>query len=134
MKVANSRVALIKEAIALEQQRSLLQAKLEPVLRRLEAITRELADGTASMASAGISSSPQRRPVAQGKINKRGELKDSIFSALKAAGPAGVRVQDMSKRFGVKVRNLFVWFSTTGRKFKQIKKVAPGRYRLVKSA
>jgi hypothetical protein len=62
--------------------------------------------------------------------NERGQLAARIQAALKAAGKVGVRVGDLAKAFAMNPRNLFVWFSTTGRKFKAIKKVAPGHYRL----
>jgi hypothetical protein len=134
MKESNSRIALFKEAIALENQRSLILAKLEPLEKRLEAIARELGAG----AGRPVAASPSRvaSPVPRKGKNgsKRGELTAAILGALKAAGSTGVRVQEMSERFGVHVRNLFVWFSTTGRKFKNIKKVAPGRYRMVGGA
>jgi transposase-like protein len=62
------------------------------------------------------------------KLNKRGELTESILGALKAAGSKGVAVSEMSKRFNVNPRNMFVWFSTTAKKFKEIKKIGPGLY------
>jgi transposase-like protein len=62
------------------------------------------------------------------KVNKRGELAESILGALKAAGSKGVTVSEMSRRFDVKPRNLFVWFSTTAKKYKMIKKIGPGLY------
>lgn len=58
----------------------------------------------------------------------RGHLSDAIHAALQAAGKGGARVGDMAKKFGINPRNLFVWFATTGKKFKAIKKVAPGHY------
>lgn len=62
--------------------------------------------------------------------SKRGELSAGIQDALKAAGKDGARVGDLAKQFGMNPRNLFVWFSTTGKNFKDIKKVGPGHYRL----
>lgn len=62
--------------------------------------------------------------------NQRGQLAGRIHAALKAAGKAGARVGDLAKKFAMDPRNLFVWFSTTGKKFKAIKKVAPGHYRI----
>jgi transposase-like protein len=62
------------------------------------------------------------------KGSKRGELAAAILDALKAAGSKGVSVSEMSRRFDVKPRNLFVWFSTTAKKYKGIEKIAPGLY------
>lgn len=68
------------------------------------------------------------RPAGSPKVNKRGELAESILGALNAAGGKGVAVSEMSRRFNVNPRNLFVWFSTTAKKYKKIKKLAPGLY------
>lgn len=59
---------------------------------------------------------------------QRGQLSVAVQSALQAAGKEGVRVGDLAKKIGINPRNLFVWFATTGKKFKAIKKVAPGHY------
>ena len=138
MKQANSRIALLREAIALETRRALIEAKLEPLQNRLAEIARALGAGgdrpsaAPSRKAARSPGRPRKTQPAAGKVSARGELTAAILSTLKAAGRNGARVQHMADKFGVKVRNLFVWFSTTGRKFKKIKKVAPGRYRLAK--
>jgi len=62
------------------------------------------------------------------KLNKRGELAESVLNELRAADGKGVAVSDMARKFDVKPRNLFVWFSTTAKKYKGIKKVGPGLY------
>lgn len=61
-------------------------------------------------------------------LSKRGELASKIMSALTAAGKNGIKVADLSEKFGVKRRNLFIWFATTGRKNKAIKKVGESHY------
>lgn len=70
------------------------------------------------------------RAARKSKGNKRGHLSDTIQAALKAAGKDGIRVGDLAKTLGVNQRNLFVWFATTGKKFKAIKKSGPGHYHL----
>lgn len=60
----------------------------------------------------------------------RGRLSDAVQAALQAAGKDGALIKDMAKTIGVNPRNLFVWFATTGKKFKAIKKIGPGFYRL----
>jgi len=62
---------------------------------------------------------------------KRGGLKEKILAALEAAGDAGVKVVDLSKKLGVKGANLHIWFATTGKKLPGIKKVGKGHYKLV---
>ena len=62
--------------------------------------------------------------------HQRGQLATAINAELKAAGNDGVRVGDLAKKFNMSPRNLFVWFATTAKKFKDIKKVGPGHYSL----
>jgi hypothetical protein len=81
-----------------------------------------------SAAPAAVAAAGGSRKPTFSKLNKRGELTESILGALKAAGSKGVAVSDMAKRFDVKPRNMFVWFSTTAKKFKEIKKIGPGLY------
>jgi hypothetical protein len=41
---------------------------------------------------------------------------------------AGLTVKEIASKFKAKPGNLHVWFSSTGRKVKQIKKIAPATY------
>jgi len=61
---------------------------------------------------------------------KRGALKSRVLSALRRAGAKGISVKDLSKDLGVKTQNIHVWFSSTGKKLKEIHKIGPGFYRL----
>jgi transposase-like protein len=89
-------------------------------------------------AAQAVSAAPLPKPAVKaaapkkrkGAGNQRGELAARIQASLKAAGPDGVRVGDLAKQYGMDSRNLFVWFSTTGKNFKEITKVGPGHYRL----
>lgn len=80
------------------------------------------------------------RPAAKGKTSQtakkttkrgsRGNLGTKVLSALEAAGDAGVNIADLAEKLRVKGTNLHVWFGTTGKKNKAIKKVGKGHYRL----
>jgi hypothetical protein len=59
---------------------------------------------------------------------KRGEMKDKIIAALKAAGKDGIHTKDLAAKLGKPVQNVAVWFHATGKKIKQIKKVKPATY------
>jgi len=63
-------------------------------------------------------------------LSKRGELMSRIMEELKSAGSAGVKIPDLADKFGVKRKNLFIWFATTGRRNPAIKKVGESHYRL----
>jgi hypothetical protein len=72
-------------------------------------------------------------PVAkQGKAVKsvgtgrRGALKDAILAELKAVGSKGIAVKDLSAKLGVKNQNVHVWFATTGKTIKGLKKTGAG--------
>jgi hypothetical protein len=41
-----------------------------------------------------------------------------------------VKIPELSDKFGVKRKNLFIWFATTGRRNPAIKKVGESHYRL----
>ena len=63
-----------------------------------------------------------RRPSAPG------QLKERIVQILKAAGKSGVKVKDVATKLGTSYGNISVWFHTTAKKVKEIKKVGPGRF------
>jgi hypothetical protein len=81
--------------------------------------------GRPSGRPAGKPSKRSTRP-----LSRRGELMTKIMSELKAAGSAGVKIPELSDKFGVKRKNLFIWFATTGRRNPAIKKVGESHYRL----
>jgi hypothetical protein len=78
---------------------------------------------------------PKAAPAKRGKrstrpLSKRGELASRILGALKSAGKEGLKVRQLADKLGVKYKNLFIWFATTGKKNKAIKKVGEAHYRL----
>ncbi len=60
----------------------------------------------------------------------RGGLKARIIRALRAAGDKGVTVKDLAGKLRKSYGNISVWFHTTGKAMKEIKKVAPGKFAL----
>jgi hypothetical protein len=71
-----------------------------------------------------------KRTSGKTKRAPRGAIKKKILAALKSAGDAGMKVTDLSKKIGVKNANVHVWFSSTGSKLPEIKKVGKGHYKL----
>jgi len=71
-----------------------------------------------------------RTPAAgkAGKAGPRAPLKGRILQALKAAGKPGVTVKELAAELGKNYGNISVWFHTTAKGVKDIKKVAPGRF------
>jgi hypothetical protein len=62
-------------------------------------------------------------------LSKRGELAARIVDAMKSAGKEGIKVRELADKLGVKHKNLFIWFATTGKKNRAIKKVGEAHYR-----
>ncbi|MHB8523164.1 MAG: hypothetical protein ACYDH9_20760 [Limisphaerales bacterium] len=58
----------------------------------------------------------------------KGELKARIIEQIKAAGKQGISIKELVPLLKSKYANVIVWFQTTGKKVKEIKKMAPGRY------
>jgi hypothetical protein len=122
--------------------------QLSSLVDKKESLVKEIERLESQMASI-ISGKPVRvtkgkpgRPATRGSKGKtvrkstrrgsRGNLGTKVLSALEAAGEAGVKVADLAEKLRVKGTNLHVWFGTTGKKNKAIKKVGKSHYRLQK--
>ena len=55
-------------------------------------------------------------------------LKERIVQTLKTAGKSGVTVKDMAAKLGKSYGNVNVWFHTTAKGIKEVKKIEPGRF------
>ena len=55
-------------------------------------------------------------------------LKERIVQTLKTAGKSGATVKDLAAKLGKSYGNIGVWFHTTAKGIKEIKKVEPGRF------
>ena len=71
---------------------------------------------------------PQLLAAKTKKPSPRGQLKERIIRTLKAAGKPGVTVKDLAWKLGTSYGNISVWFRTTAKGVKEVKKVAPGRF------
>lgn len=63
---------------------------------------------------------------------KPGALKERILTTLESAGESGITVADIASKLGVPKANVHVWFSTTGKRLGEVKKMEPGRFRFKK--
>ena len=118
-----------------------LTERKESLIKQIEAIEGELASLITGKA-VRIAGKRRGRPAKKGaktsakpvagkaKRAPRGAIKKKIIAALKSAGDAGMKVTDLSKKIGVKNANVHVWFSSTGSKLPEIKKVGKGHYKL----
>ena len=89
------------------------------VVRKPRQPRRRVARVAPRAASSKAASSSSSSPSSSG----RGALLDRIVNELQGEAGRGVHIKDLSERLGVKVANLRVWFLTTGKKIKAIRKV-----------
>ena len=123
---------------ALNQLSSLVDQKesLVKEIERIESHMQSIISGKPVRVTKGKPGRPAAKATKTAKKPakraSRGNLGTKVLSALEAAGDAGVKVADLAEKLRVKGTNLHVWFGTTGKKNKGIKKVGKGHYRLQK--
>lgn len=146
MPLSNLSTAGLEKLIALVKKRESLQAELAAVEQQLSAALGETKAPAAAVAAPKVrkvrgkgkkakaapvavaKEAPKAAAAKPAKKGKRGALKESVLAALSAAGPAGISVKDLSAKLGVKNQNLHVWFSTTGKTVKGLKKTKSGTW------
>lgn len=106
-----------------------------PQIKKIDAARYRL-EGTIPQAEFEVKTKSSRKSDAFLKrstrpLSGRGELAAKIIDALKKGGTEGVRVTELAKKLEVNSRNLFIWFSTTGKNKAGIEKVGPGHYRYI---
>ena len=109
--------ASIQKLIRLIKAKEVLQAKLAKVNAELENLE---------------SCSPTKEATIKKGMARRGrrrlKLKDKILKALQAAGKAGRSVKELAEDLKANPGSVSVWFYTTGKKVKGLKKIGPARY------
>jgi len=133
MKLTNITSVALRNLIKLTERK-------ESLIQEIESIEGQLASLITGK-PARVGAKRRGRPAKKGpktsvkknvrsKRSPRGAIKKKILAALKAAGDAGLKVTDLSKKIGVKNANVHVWFSSTGSKLPEIKKVGKGHYKI----
>lgn len=109
-----------KEALVLEIKK--IEAQLLSLLQGKPISTGKRRGRSATAAKPSTAKTAKRA--------KRGALKTKIYAALRAAGEEGMKVPALSKKIGVKSQNVHVWFSSTGKKLAEIKRIGKGHFKL----
>ncbi len=136
----------MKQAVAVREKIDALQKELDRIVGSESSVAKNgAAKGKGKMSAAAkarISKAMKARwakrkgkkPVsrlaaAKAKARTSGApLKERIVRSLKGAGKSGVTVKELAARLGKSYGNISVWFHTTAKGVKEIKKVAPGRF------
>jgi DNA invertase Pin-like site-specific DNA recombinase len=116
----------LKQVVALVEQKETLLAQVA----RIDAELTSIESGDTAAPTAPAKGKPGRKPgrPAKAKTGGRGGMKAAIIELLTAAGASGLSVQDIAAKLKAKPSNVHVWFSSTGKTVKEIKKLAPSKY------
>jgi hypothetical protein len=125
--------AILRKLVVLSERKEALMARVQEIEQEMLRVQRsvESAGGRGDKPAQLTITRPGLRRVRRQQTG-RGELKQKIVSALRAAGERGITIGDLSKKLRVKRANLYVWFNGTGRNIRAIKKIGPAKYRLSK--
>lgn len=124
MSLASLSSTTLHSLIKLVEKRDAIQAELAKVEGQIAAAY----EGEATSTRTSIS---KAKPAPKTKRGKRGAVKEAVLAELKAAGKVGVSVKDLSAKLGIKNQNMHVWFGTTGKTIKGLKKVGKGQWALL---
>jgi predicted transcriptional regulator with HTH domain len=134
---SKQRMESLTELLQLEQTRLNLTSSLNHVLGQIRSLQADLLHSSQAVENlfGADSDSLQRTktcPPTNGSNRRmrRGELRNRIITFLKSAGPNGARVKEIADALGMKPVNIHSWFHTATRRFSQIQRSGPGRYRL----
>jgi hypothetical protein len=142
MSLATLSTANLNSLITLVKKREALQIELAKVEDQIQAAVSPNGSEGAPKATVGRKAGGKKKasvekaavavkaakPAKAAKKGKRGALKEAILAELKAAGSKGAAVKDLSATLGVKNQNLHVWFATTGKTVKGLKKTGTGTW------
>jgi len=120
MSFSNISTTTLKGLVKLVERRDAVKAELARVESQISATLQGKLTPSRSASA----------PKTKARRGKHGALKEAILATLKAAGKAGTTVKELSSKLGVKNQNLHVWFHTTGKKIKGLKKVGTGAWAL----
>ena len=143
MEVSHITVPVLRRLLTLSEKKESLLNEIGSIDKEIVSLTSGKPAAAAPKAAAPQAAAPQvaapkgkpgRPPGKTGKRGKRGALKEKILALLADAGEAGARVKDIAIKLGAKPQNIHVWFSSTGKKLANVKRVDAGHYKVVGAA
>jgi len=133
MNLSQINTATLRQILKLSEKKELLLNEANKIDVAIEGLCKGHTKTTSSPVSKSPSSPSQPKVKKQKRSPKkmqRGMVKENVLKALKEAGPIGMKVNELSKKLGIKSANLHVWFSNVGKKIQGIERIAPGHFRL----
>ena len=119
MNLTSLTVSDFKRITQLLERKESHQAEISDIDRELEGFS----PGQPAARSPREAAKPGRvARRGKGGRMKRGQLKETIISLLKAAGREGLSVKELATKMKVNPANIHVWFGSTGKKVSEIKK------------
>lgn len=103
----------------------------EALLARIAKIdSRLMAYGGGAPAAAPARAKAAGKATAKPAVRARrpGKLKAKVIALLRGAGKEGISVREIAAKLGLNPQRIYVWFNSTGKSIKEIKKVAPATY------
>jgi len=122
MTTSTLRISLLKELIALEEERAKVNDKIVALQDKLQSNTDVTPRAARSNGKGG------RAPALRKKGERKGSLRDQILAATHAAGEKGITIQELATLLEKKSANIHSWFSANARKLKELKKIGEARY------
>lgn len=125
--------SVLKQLVKLSERREALLSQIQDVDRDI--VRLESKFGVPAVdndrAPVTISAKQSTSPKGRGRRKtRRGALRKAILGALGSAGKRGTTIKQLSDKLRVPTANLYVWFNSTGKTIRGLKKIAPATYRL----
>ena len=102
--------------------------RLIELVKEKEALQAKLAQVERSLADLESGRTKEEKPPEKKRGRRRAKLKDVLLKKLVAAGKEGLTVKELAASLNAKPTSVSVWFYTTGKKIKGIKKVGTARF------
>ena len=117
---------VLRQALKLSERKEVLLQELEKIENE---ILSHLNGHTTSPATATKKAQASKKNGVVKRLD-RGVMKQNILQALTEAGPAGLRIPELSKKINATSASIHVWFTNIGKKLAEIEKVGAGHFRM----
>ncbi len=121
--------AALKELVKLSERKEALMARIQEIDREMLRVQNQFGIPSKDQESAAVRVSGTSRQSGRQRA-QRGALKEKIVGRLRERGAKGATVGELSQKLNVPSANLYVWFNSTGKNVRGLKKIGRAKYRL----